>query len=260
MFKTMYLQLAVIAFAAAMVFALAGVQGQVAPQAAVAVDNDDIGGVVTGPRGPEAGVWVVAETRETQTRLIKIVVTDDRGRYLIPDLPKANYNVWVRGYGLIDSPKIATPPGKIVNPAAMPAPSAAAAAVNYPPIYWFSMMKVPPKSDFPLPKIKSQGEWLTVIKSGACQSCHPLGTPGMRTIRKELGEFQNSADAWAKRLQAGSAMNLMARDITRLDTQIALKLFGDWTDRIAAGELPFAKPDRPKGVERNAVIRSEERR
>src|SRR5215472_8911374 len=71
---------------------------------------------------------------------------------------------------------------------------------------------------------------------------------------KELGTFQNSADAWAKRLQAGSASNLMTRDISRLDTQIALKLFGDWTDRIAAGELPFAKPERPKGIERNVVI------
>src|SRR5882672_8232303 len=68
--------------------------------AAVAIDNDDIGGVVTGPSGPEAGVWVIAETRELPVRYIKIVVTDDQGRYVIPDLPKANYDVWVRGYGL----------------------------------------------------------------------------------------------------------------------------------------------------------------
>ena len=71
--------------------------------AAVAVDNDDIGGVVTSAKGPEAGVWVIAETTELPTRFAKIVVTDDRGRYLVPDLPKANYNVWVRGYGLVDS-------------------------------------------------------------------------------------------------------------------------------------------------------------
>ena len=149
MFKTMYLQLAVIAFAAAMVFALAGVQGQVAPQAAVAVDNDDIGGVVTGPRGPEAGVWVVAETRETQTRLIKIAVTDDRGRYLIPDLPKANYDVWVRGYGLVDSAKVKTAPGKSLNLTAVAAPGPSAAATYYPAQYWFSLLQVPPPKDFP---------------------------------------------------------------------------------------------------------------
>src|SRR6266540_5075406 len=73
--------------------------------AAVAIDRDDIGGVVTGAKGPEAGVWVIAETTETPTRFIRIVVTDDRGRYVLPDLPSATYQVWVRGYGLVDSAK-----------------------------------------------------------------------------------------------------------------------------------------------------------
>src|SRR5262245_66342073 len=67
----------------------------------VAIDNDDIGGVVTGSKGPEAGVWVIAETTNLPTRMIRIVVTDDLGRYVLPDLPKANYDVWVRGYGQI---------------------------------------------------------------------------------------------------------------------------------------------------------------
>ena len=35
---------------------------------------------------------------------------------------------------------------------------------------------------------------------------------------------------------------------------VPLKYFGDWTDRIAKGELPFAKPPRPQGVERNIVV------
>ena len=49
------------------------------PQApAVAVDADDIGGVVTGPKGPEAGVWVIAETRDLGTPFNRTVVTDDR--------------------------------------------------------------------------------------------------------------------------------------------------------------------------------------
>ena len=55
----------------------------------VAIDNDDIGGVVTGPKGPEAGVWVIAETRDLPVRYIKSVVTDDRGRFVVPDLPAA---------------------------------------------------------------------------------------------------------------------------------------------------------------------------
>src|ERR1043166_9060593 len=102
----------------------------------VRIDSDDIGGVVTSANGREAGVWVIAETTELPTKFAKIVVTDDQGRYVLPDLPKANYNVWVRGYGLVDSPKVKATPGKIVNLKAVVAPSAAAAAEYYPAIFW----------------------------------------------------------------------------------------------------------------------------
>src|SRR4051812_46106199 len=69
--------------------------------AAPSLGATDIGGVVTGPNGPEAGVWVIAETTDLPTKYAKIVVTDAAGRYLIPDLPRAAYRVWVRGYGLV---------------------------------------------------------------------------------------------------------------------------------------------------------------
>ena len=91
--------------AVALALALSGPPGQLQAQTstpAVAIDNDDIGGVVTGPNGPEAGVWVIAETRDLPTRYAKMVVTDDQGRYVVPDLPKAKYKVWVRGYGLVE--------------------------------------------------------------------------------------------------------------------------------------------------------------
>ena len=78
---------------------------------ATRIDSDDIAGVVTGARGPEAGVWVIAETSDLPTKFARIVVTDDRGRYLLPDMPNASYNVWVRGYGLVDSPKRQAKPG-----------------------------------------------------------------------------------------------------------------------------------------------------
>src|ERR687897_230989 len=90
-------------------------QGAEPAQGAPRIDRDDIAGVVTGARGPEAGVWVVAETSDLPTKFAKIVVTDDRGRYLLPDLPKARYDVWVRGYGLVDSPKVDSVPGKALN-------------------------------------------------------------------------------------------------------------------------------------------------
>src|SRR5690348_4723077 len=104
-------------------------------QQAVTVGVNDIGGTVTGPSGPEAGVWVIAETTELPTRFARIVVTDDSGRYLIPDLPTADYSVWVRGYGLVDSPKLIAKPGQLLNHTAVPAPSEAAAAHYYPAIY-----------------------------------------------------------------------------------------------------------------------------
>jgi hypothetical protein len=94
----------------------------------VTIDDDDIGGVVRGPAGPEAGVWVIAETTELPTKFARMVVTDDQGRYVLPDLPTANYSIWVRGYGLVDSPKVRAKPGQHLDLAAVPAPSEAAAA------------------------------------------------------------------------------------------------------------------------------------
>ena len=101
-------------------------------QPAVRVGSADIGGVVSSTKGPEAGVWVIAETSDLPVKFTKIVVTDDRGRYLVPGLPKANYSVWVRGYGLVDSPRVQTAPGKTLNLTAVVAPNPKAAAEYYP--------------------------------------------------------------------------------------------------------------------------------
>src|SRR5262249_38132325 len=111
------------------------------------IGDSDLGGVVTSAQGPEAGVWVIAETTDLPTKFAKIVVTDEQGRYVMPDLPKANYSVWVRGYGLVDSPKVQSVPGKILNLTAVPAPNEAAASQYYPAIYWYSMLKIPAKSE-----------------------------------------------------------------------------------------------------------------
>src|SRR6266446_550648 len=102
------------------------------PAPEVTIGGTDLGGVVTSRSGPEAGVWVIAETTDLPTKFAKMVVTDDRGRYVVPELPKATYNVWVRGYGLVDSPKVKAAPGQHLNLSAMPAASAAAAVEYYP--------------------------------------------------------------------------------------------------------------------------------
>src|SRR5713226_4357096 len=108
----------------------------------VQVNSNDIGGMVTSSKGPEAGVWVIAETTDLPTKFVKIVVTDDQGRYVVPELPKGNYNVWVRGYGLVDSKPVQTAPGKTVNLKAVIAPSPRAAAEYYPSDYWYSLLQV----------------------------------------------------------------------------------------------------------------------
>jgi hypothetical protein len=226
------------------------------------IDGDDIGGVVRGPKGPEAGVWVIAETRDLQTKIAKIVVTDDRGRYLLPDLPKATYDVWVRGYGLVDSPKVKSTPGTVLNLDAVIAPSARAAAEYYPAGYWFSMIDVPAKHEFPgtgdqgngiSPTMRSQAEWLRSLKNGGCWGCHQMGNKATREIPKALGSFPSSVAAWDRRVQSGQAGGQMSGALNGFGRQRILKTFADWTDRIAAGEVPPAPP-RPQGAERNVVV------
>ena len=172
----LYLSVAAIGVAGLLALAPA----QLRAQTAVAIDADDIGGVVTGPKGPEAGVWVIAETTDLPTRYAKMVVTDDQGRYVVPDLPKAKYKVWVRGYGLVDSAKVDGEPGKQLNLTAVPAANDAEAAKYYPAIYWYSMMKIPDASEFgkkdgEIPDKITQSEWLSVLKNRACVGCHQLG-------------------------------------------------------------------------------------
>jgi hypothetical protein len=229
----------------------------------IPIDNDDLGGVVSGPRGPEAGVWVIAETTDLPTKFARIVVTDDRGRYVVPDLPKANYSVWVRGYGLVDSPKVQSAPGKTLNLNAVLAPSPRAAAEYYPAGYWFSLLQVPAKSEFPgtgsagngiSPTMKSQAEWLRNLKSGGCWACHQLGNKATRALPASLAVSNSdpSLVSWEQRIQFGQAGGNMINGVNQLGRR-SLELFADWTDRIVAGELPPAPP-RPQGFERNVVI------
>src|SRR6202030_70151 len=119
---------------------MAGAEAKQASQASssVQVNSSDIGGVVASSKGPEAGVWVIAETTDLPTKFVKIVVTDDQGRYMLPELPKATYQVWVRGYGLVDSEAVQATPGNTINLTAVIAPTAKDAAKYYPAVYWLS--------------------------------------------------------------------------------------------------------------------------
>jgi hypothetical protein len=231
--------------------------------AAVKINSDDIGGVVASSKGPEAGVWVIAETTDLPTRYIKEVVTDDRGRYVVPDLPKAKYTVWARGYGLVDSPKVTAEPGKEVNLTPKIAPDLKTAAQLYPANYWYALLKVPEKNEFPgtgpsgngiSPNVKTQDQWIHLIKTDSCESCHQLGNRYTRTIPAMFSKLDSPAQEWQRRVQSGQAGSAMMGGLSQLGPQKATQLFGDWTTRIAKGELPASAPPRPQGLERNVVI------
>ena len=225
------------------------------PVAAVPMDTDDIAGVVTGPNGPEAGVWVIAETRDLPTRHIKIVVTDDEGRYLVPDLPQATYDVWVRGYGLVDSEKVQAEPGQALNLTAVVAPDAKAAAEYYPAQYWFALLQLPAPSEFPgtgpqgngiSPNVESQGEWIrSVVNTDGCTGCHALGNKATREIPEGLGDFDSNVDAWERRVKSGQAGGNMDTRLSQVGRQPALAMYARLdrphpSGRVSDGTSPTA--------------------
>jgi len=217
----------------------------------IPIDDDDIAGVVTSAAGPEAGVWVIAETEGLGTRFIRAVVTDDEGRYLVPDLPEAEYQVWVRGYGLVDSAKVKASPGVHLDLDAVVAPTPAAAAQVYPAAYWFAMMNLPTEEEVS----ELEGGlnfYLTWVKNMGCVGCHQLGNELTRTIPDMFADLP-SEQAWARRIASGQAGNNMVRIAADMLKGLPIKYLADWTDRIAAGEIPASVPERPQGVERNVV-------
>ena len=221
-----------------------------------------ITGVVSSRNGPEAGVWVIAETEETETKLVKIVVTDDDGRFVLPQLPEVSYDVWVRGYGLVDSTPVSASPGEQLTLRTTVAATPQEAAQVYPANYWYSLLEVPPKSEFPgtgpegngiSPDMQRQEQWIDLMKQG-CQLCHQLGNQVTREVThmQSMG-FDSTVAAWDHRVQAGIRGGQMSGFMNRFGRERGLQMYADWTDRISAGEVPAA-PDRPRGQERNVVI------
>jgi hypothetical protein len=223
-----------------------------------------ITGTVTGEKGPEAGVWVIAETHQLPTNFIKIVVTDDQGRYVIPELPVITYKVWVRGYGILDSAPIEAKPS--ANPLALKVVSAKTpqeAARVYPGDYWLSMLAPPAKNLFPGTgptgngmgtRMTSQDHWINSLKSD-CNFCHQLGNALTRDVDHVFAakpELKTHEQAWEWRLGVGVRGTNMYGVLTNQGREPSLKAFADWTRDIAAGKTPPA-PARPSGIERNIV-------
>ena len=213
-------------------------------QGGVMIDADDIGGVVTSSAGPEAGVWVVAETTDLPTRFIRIVATDDEGRYVVPDLPDATYELFVRGYGLVDSPRVTATPGQTVDLEGVVAPDARAAAAVYPAAWWLSMLELPEGE-------QSQQELGSRVTG--CMNCHQVGNRATREIPSDILDAADShLAAWDRRVAMGPMGASMAGMWGGLGEQ--RRMFADWSERIAAGEAPTQTPPRPAGIERNVVV------
>jgi hypothetical protein len=224
-----------------------------------------ITGVVRSGQGSEAGVWVIAETKDLPTNFIKIVVTDDQGRFMLPELPAANYSVWVRGYGLIDSKPIQMKPATSpISLTATLAKTPQEAAKVYPGNYWLSLLEPPSAKEFPGtgaegnglgPGMRTQNHWINSIKSD-CNFCHQLGNQLTRSVDhvfKAKPELKTHAEAWEWRLGTGVRGTSMYSVLNNQGKTRSLKTYADWTERIAKGEVPPAPP-RPKGIERNLVV------
>ncbi|NKB33887.1 MAG: carboxypeptidase regulatory-like domain-containing protein [Pseudomonadales bacterium] len=232
---------------------------------AVAAQGENVSvitGTVESNNGPEAGVWVIAETDDTPTHFAKIVVTDDDGRFVLPELPEAIFKVWVRGYGLVDSEPTSLRAGASnVSLKAFSAEDPLLAAQVYPANYWYSLLEVPGHEEFPgtgpdgngiAENMRSQAQWIDMTKQG-CQLCHQLGNKLTRSLDhlSHLG-FETSLEAWQYRTAMGIRGPFMAAFAGRYGPR-GLEMYADWTDRIAAGEVP-PTPPRPSGIERNIVI------
>lgn len=210
--------------------------------AASAADGVISGRVESSGGQAEAGVWVIAETGELPTDYRKIVVTDDQGRFVLPELPPASYEVWVRGYGIVDSDRIAAAPDASVTLQVDAAGDAAEAAGVYPANYWLALLEPPPPSTFENGDgpYRSAAGWRSQLKLN-CVLCHQLGGPVTRLP---------SAEAFDHGLRKASLMNYFA---DALERERLLDVLSDWSARVAAGETPPAPP-RPHGIERNFVI------
>ena len=229
-------------------------------------NNGYIGGTVTSSNGPEAGVWVIAETHETLTPLIKIVVTDDDGRFMLPELPDHEFDIWVRGYGLVDSATIRLRPNhEDVELTAVVATTPQEAAQYYPGDYWWSMIDFPDEDQFPgtgadgngiSEQVDSQANYIHRIKSN-CNFCHQIGNSLTRSLDHVYENapiaINSDREAWDYRLQGGVRGGSMSGVANQMGREGILDMLVDWTDRIQAGEVPETPP-RPDGIEQNVVL------
>lgn len=82
------------------------------------------------------------------------------------------------------------------------------------------MLNIPKENEFPgtgphrngiSTNIKTQGQWLHLIKTDSCESCHQLGNEYTRSIPALFRRFDSPSGAWLRRVQSGQAGRAMKR-------------------------------------------------
>ena len=230
----------------------------------IAIDADDIGGVVTSANGPEAGVWVIAETTDLPHQAAKIVVTDDRGP--LPACLTCRRRTTRCGCAAMASSireGADSAPGKLLNLTAVVAPSASRSG----PVLSGRSTGMPcsrclRRASSPAPvsngngisrERQSQAEWVSRLKTRRLrQACHQLGNKATRELSPKLGTFKSSVDAWEHRVQVGQAGPNMVNQMQQHGPAGA-DAVGRLTDRVKGGEADL-RPARPQGLERNVVL------
>ena len=166
----------------------------------------------------EGGVWVIAETADTPTKFRKIVVTDEQGRFLFPDLPtKATYTYLVVATGWSIGARSSDGGSDLALEAAV-APNARTAArcirrttgIRSSTFLRNLIFRERADGKRHRAEMRTQHHWISQIKVN-CNVCHQLGNQATREIPKALGTFATSVDAWDRRLQAGQDGESMSR-------------------------------------------------
>ena len=203
----------------------------------VAIDADDIGGVVTGAAGPEAGVWVIAETTDAADALDQ----ERRHRRSGPLPHSRSAEGALRRLGpRLRARRLARRSkrrqARRSRLKAVAAPAREAAAEYYPAqVPGSRCCRCRPKSDFPgtgpsgngiAPNIKSQGEWIrNIVNTDGCTGCHQMGGKATREIPESARQVSEAhRQAWDRRIQSGQAGGGMSARFTQVGRDRALAM------------------------------------
>ena len=198
-----------------------------------------IAGIVKDEAGhPLAGAWVTGVNATTSSHPRKTVVTDENGRYVIPDLPGPNpYQVRARVYGYADRWIKNVSAGTVVNIEyqAQDRLGSKETAAQYPAQYWLSLVDVPSESKVKAAGFEDQRHWMGQFNM-VCQLCHQLGTAATRRPKTRA--------EWDAVLKLAGNMDGFANLLNR---DLLLDALAGWSEKIKGGALPPEASPRPAG-------------